>query len=130
MNAMRVDLAYFDGDVPLGRLLILVHEKEETCTVDLDDGGSLELTYNFEEPASPIFIKGFDATGKQYMRSAMRMGVHNSYDWENIQMWQDYQLIFKCAVVDGDREDWVTQTPLEEYWFPEDDAEEADAESN
>ena len=42
----------------------------------------------------------------------MRMGAHNSDDWEAIDLVTPYQLCFKTAIVDGENPDWATQEPI------------------
>lgn len=112
MKAIRVEMAFFDGDTLLTRANVLVHSIEDQCTVLADRGDRFEITYQFEEPASQLFIEYFDRDGNPAGRSAMRMGVHNSDDWEAIELATPYQLCFKTAIVDCENPDWATQEPI------------------
>ena len=112
MKAMRVELAFFDGDDLLSRDIVLIHGEEDTCVVTSERGDRFEVTRQFEEPASPISVKAFNGDGNFVFRSAMRMGVHNSVDWERIDLVQPYQMCFRCAIVDCDNPDWAKQEPM------------------
>jgi hypothetical protein len=114
MKAMRVEMAFFDGDTLLTRANVLVHAVEDACTVVAERGDRFEITRQFEEPACRLFIKCFDSNGNPAGRSAMRVGVHNSVDWEAIDLASPYQLCFKTALVDCENADWATQDPIPE----------------
>ena len=100
MKAMRAELAFFDGDDLLSRDVVLIHSEEDTCVITSERGERFEVTRQFEEPASPILVKAFSSDGTFIFRSAMRMGVHNSDDWERIDLAEPYQMCFRCAIVD------------------------------
>lgn len=112
MKAMRAELAFFDGDELLARTKVLVYADEDTCEIASERGDRFEVTRQFEEPASQMFVKAFDRDGNLVGRSAMRMGVHNSDDWEMIELAEPYQMCFRCAIVDCDSPDWATQEPI------------------
>lgn len=114
MKALRVEMAFFDGDTLLTRANVLVHSIEDECTVLAERGDRFEITRQFEEPASRLFIEYFYRDGNPAGRSAMRMGVHNSDDWEAIELAAPYQLCFKTAIVDCENPDWATQEPITE----------------
>ena len=114
MKAMRVEMAFFDGDALLTRANVLVHSIEDECTVLAERGDRFEITTQFEEPASRLFITCFDSDGSLVGRSAMRMGVHNSDDWEAIDLSPPYELCFKTAIVDCDNPNWATEEPVPE----------------
>ncbi|APZ93015.1 hypothetical protein [Fuerstiella marisgermanici] len=112
MKALRTELAFFDGNDLLARGNVLINSTEETCEVVSERGDRFEITRKFEEPACSFFVRYFDQNGAFVGRSAMRMGVHNSDDWEMIELAEPYQMCFKCAIVDCDNPDWATQEPL------------------
>lgn len=112
MKAMRTEMAFFDGDDLLARAMVLIHAGEETCTIESERGDQFHVTRQFEEPASRVFIKCYSEAGESVGQSAMRMGVHNSQDWEMVELAPPYQLCFKCAIVDCDNPNWATQAPL------------------
>ena len=112
MKALRVEMAFFDGDTLLTRANVLVHSIEEKCTVLAERGDRFEITRQFEEPASRVFIEYFDPEGNPAGMSAMRMGVHNSDDWEAVELAAPYQLCFKTTIVDCENPDWATQDPI------------------
>ena len=107
-------MAFFDGDTLLTRANVLVHSIEDECTVLAERGDRFEITRQFEESASRLFIECFDRDGNKAGMSAMRMGVHNSDEWEAIELAAPYQLCFKTAIVDCDNPDWATQEPITE----------------
>ena len=77
-----------------------------------DRGDTFIIKARFEESACPIFLKYYDPDGKFAGKSAMRMGVHNSDDWESILLAEPYELCFKAAIVDGEDPNWATCQPL------------------
>ena len=115
MKAMRVELAFFDGNEPLARGNVLVQREDSTCEIISERGDKFKITRRFEEPASSFFVRIFDRDGEPAGRSAMRMGVHNSDDWEKIDLSEPYEMCFKCAVVDCENPDWATQDPLPDF---------------
>ena len=114
MKAMRVEMLFFDGDEPLARTKVLVHEIEEECEIECPRGDRFVVTRKFEQPACPVFISSFDSSGDFVGRSAMRMGVHNSDDLETIELVEPYLLCFRCAIVDCDDPEWATCDPIAE----------------
>jgi hypothetical protein len=114
MKAMRVEMAFFDRDTLLTRAVVLIHQEEDSCEIKSDRGDRFEVTRQFKEPASRLLIKCYSPEGDMISRSAMRMGVHNSNDWEKIELAEPYELCFKCAIVDSENPDWVTQEPITE----------------
>ncbi|QDV12822.1 hypothetical protein CA51_27080 [Rosistilla oblonga] len=112
MKAMRVEMSFFDGDEPLARTKVLVHEIEEECEIECSRGDRFAVTRKFEEPACPILIKSFNPNGEFVGRSAMRMGVHNSDDLEAVDLAEPYVLCFRCAIVDCGDPDWATCDPM------------------
>ena len=47
-------------------------------------------------------------------RSAIKMDVHNSKDWEAIDLVAPYVMCFKCTIVDCENENWDIQ-PADVY---------------
>lgn len=105
-------MALFDGDTLLTRTNVQVHSIQDECTVHAEQGDRFEISRQFEVPASRLFIECFDPDGSPVGMSAMRMGVHNSDDWEAIELAAPYQLCFKTAIVDCENPDWATQEPI------------------
>ena len=114
MKAMRVEMAFFEEEILLARAIVLVHQDEEVSLIESDRGDRFEVTRQFEEPASRLFIKAFSPDGSLVSQSAMRMGVHNSEDWEMVELAEPYHLCFLCAIVDDENPEWPTQDPLPE----------------
>lgn len=112
MKAMRVELTFFDGDEPLTRAVVLVYSEEDCSEIVSERGDKFEVTRQFEEPASRLFVKSYDQNGELVGCSAMRMGVHNSDDWEMVELVEPYEMCFRCAIVDCDNPDWETQELL------------------
>ena len=112
MKAMRAELAFFDGDELLTQSMVLIYSEEDSCEITSERGDKFEVTRQFEEPASRVFVTSYDQNSELVGRSAMRMGVHNSDDWEMVELVEPYQMCFKCAIVDCDNPDWATQEPI------------------
>lgn len=106
MKAMRVEMAFFDGDELLARSIVLIHKDKDVCEVISGRGDKFVITRWFEEPASVVQIEYFDPDGEFAGRSAMRMGVHNSEEWEAIQLADPYELCFRTAIVDDEDPNW------------------------
>jgi len=92
---MRIDLAFFDEDLLLARGSIHCVSRENTITLEGEAGYTFNITYQFEEPACPIFIECFSADKNMY-KVALRFGVHSSEDWETINLGDIHTLAFKC----------------------------------
>ena len=112
MKAMRIELAFFDADQPLARGNVLIHAQKDTTEIASERGDRFEVTWQFEEPACSFAVRYFDRNGEPAGRSAMRIGVHDSDDWEMVELAPPYQMCFRCAVVDCDNPNWATQEPL------------------
>ena len=114
MKALRVEIAFFDGDTPLARTRLLIRQEEDACDIHCKRGDWFHVISRFEEPASRILIRSYSSSGHYVGRSAMRMGGHNSDDWEAVDLVKPYTMCFKCAIVDPAKPDWETQPPLPE----------------
>src|SRR5262245_58106358 len=99
-QSMRVVLAFFLHDRLLCRETIAIGPQEEKHTVTGDDGYAFVISSKYEEPACPLLIQCFQE-GQMVFRSAMRMGVHNSDDWEAVSLAEPYELCFKCLLIDA-----------------------------
>lgn len=91
---MDVEVAFFRGDDLLCRGSVRCVPEETTQTFQGGDY-SFQVTHAFELPASRFLIVASSA-GQHRFRSAMRMGVHTSDDWETIDLGDGYTLAFKC----------------------------------
>jgi|SRR6516165_6290916 hypothetical protein len=99
MRSMRVELVFFDGNMPLCRGEIRITDRDEKAEFSTYRGEVFEVSHRFEEPACPIFIRFFE-NGKLVGRSAMRMGVADSDDWEAVSLANTIELCFRRYVVD------------------------------
>lgn len=93
---MHVDFAFFDGDTLLLRGFF--HCETSPCTEHFAgrDSHEFTVTHRFEEPACPIEIE-CRHTGKVRYTAALRMGVHNSDDWEAIDLGNIHTFAFRCS---------------------------------
>ncbi len=92
---MRVELAFFKGNELLCHGTIAIDTEQRQCTIVGESGPAFEISYTYEWPACPILIKCFH-DGELVSRSALRMGVHTSDDWEAISLAEPYELGFRC----------------------------------
>jgi hypothetical protein len=97
MSSMRVELVFFDGDKPLCRGEICITAKDDKIEFPTDRGYVFEVSHRYEEPACPVFIRCLEQ-GKLVGRSAMRLGVANSDDWEVISVANNIELCFRRHV--------------------------------
>jgi len=97
MKTLHIELGFFAGDVLLARGCITCRQHEETA--ELEGAGGLQWTMKtrFEEPASPVEID-CERDGKRLYRAALRVGVHDSEDWESINLADIHTLAFRCRV--------------------------------
>jgi hypothetical protein len=101
MRSLKVELVFFEADAPLCRGDIRITDRREVVELRSPKGDLFEISYQFEEPACPIFIRSMKQ-GKLVGRSAMRMGVADSEDWEAISLANDIELCFRRRVeMDG-----------------------------
>jgi hypothetical protein len=98
---MRVELVFFEGDTRLCSGEIHITARDGKVEFSTERGEIFEISHRFEEPACPIFIRSFE-NGKLVGRSAMRMGVMDSDDWEAISLANRIELCFKRHVLNTD----------------------------
>src|SRR6188768_3575805 len=96
-GSLDIEMAFFRGDVLLCRGTARCISGETNHTFDGADH-SFQVTHAFELPACRVFITA-STGGKHLFRSASRMGVHTSDDWEAIDLGAGYSLVFKCTEV-------------------------------
>ena len=99
-KSMFVELAFFDNDDLLCRGAISISPVEQVSEFVADRGERFRLTHQFEEPACRIFIECHKEDAIVSL-SALRMGVHNSDDWESTDPAEPYQLCFRCKVAEN-----------------------------
>ncbi len=98
MRSMRVELVFFDGGKPLCRGEICITARDQKLELSTVRGEVFEISHRYEEPACPVFIRVF-RHGTLVGRSAMRMGVADSDDWEAIDLANGISLCFKRHVL-------------------------------
>jgi hypothetical protein len=94
MNSMQIDLAFFDEDILLCRGSIVCDETESQTTLS-GSGHEFTIKHQFANPASPVFITCLNEDKRLY-ETALRVGVHDSEDWESIDLAKVHTLAFRC----------------------------------
>ena len=89
-ETMRVELALLLNDELLGRGSVSVAAIEQT-----DDLGVFKATHRLVEGCAIIVLSGF-AKGIPLRNSTLDMPVHESADWESIDL-AGYTLAFRCS---------------------------------
>jgi hypothetical protein len=97
MSSMRVEVGFFEGSTLLCRAELHITDLREVTELTSPQGDLFEISYHFEYPACPIFIR-LMKHGDLVGRSAMRMGVADSDDWESINLANDIDLCFRRRV--------------------------------
>ena len=99
---MDIKMAFFEGDDLLASGEIHCRPEEQILTFNGEGGHSFEVRASYEEPAIPIFVT-CSINGQQLYRTAIRMGVHTSDDWESVDLGNIHTLVYKCyAHAEGD----------------------------
>ena len=123
-DMMLVDFGFFEGDSLLHRGQMLIAEDESVECYGSHEHFEMEvegnkhrvvmfkglvIRHSFEEPACPLTIEYFEvlptndhsAPFKQskLFSSALRMGVHDSDDWESIAMGEKHNMAFRCKAI-------------------------------
>ncbi|MFG1497324.1 hypothetical protein ABMA57_11880 [Saccharospirillum sp. HFRX-1] len=88
---MLIDIGLFQGDELLQQGKIKVTEQEQTYRNDV-----ISLKHQLIEDIARIELRVFD-NGEQQIKSNLDMPVHQSDDWESIEMAQ-YTLAFRCSL--------------------------------
>jgi hypothetical protein len=88
---MRVELALFDGDTLLDRREIVVEVTQQIESFPL-----FRVSHKLGTEAADIVLDGF-ADGIELMRSTVLMPIHESSDWESIELGK-YTLAFWCRL--------------------------------
>ena len=92
---MHIDLALFDGDALLVRGAIDCSVQEQSFLLESKSGLVFAFTARFEDPACPVSVH-CTLQGKTLYRTALRVGVHTSDDWESIDLGGIHTLAFWC----------------------------------
>jgi hypothetical protein len=90
-RSMHVELALFEGDTMLDRGVIRVVPSKT-----VDTFSQFRITHRLGANAADVFISDF-ASHIRLKRSALAMGIHESVDWESINL-GDYRLAFWCRL--------------------------------
>ncbi len=88
---MRVEMAFLDGDTLLDRLEIAVSQSEQ-----VDSFALFRVRHKLGEEAAEIVLYDF-AEGIDVKRSMLTMPIHESGDWESIEI-AKYTLAFWCRL--------------------------------
>lgn len=94
---MLVDIAFFDADILLLEGQIICTKKEEIDIIESSSGHIFEIKHQFKEPACPVFII-CKLNNKELYKSALNIGVHQSEDWESINLGDIHTLGFRCNI--------------------------------
>lgn len=88
---MLIDIGLFQGDELLQQGKIKVTEQEQH-----DENEVISLKHQLIENIARIELRVFD-NGEQQIKSNLDMPVHQSDDWESIELAQ-YTLAFRCTL--------------------------------
>lgn len=88
---MRVELALFDGDTLMERCEIVVRANQQVNSFQL-----YRATHKLDSEAADIVLDNF-ANHIELKRSSLRMPIHESTDWESIEL-DRYTLAFWCRL--------------------------------
>ena len=100
MPTMHIELGFFAGDVLLMRSRITCRQHEQAFEFEGAGGHTWSIKARFEEPASPIELE-CTRGGRHLYRAALQVGVHDSDDWESIDLANIHTLAFRCRVDEG-----------------------------
>jgi len=84
-----IEIGLFQGDELLQRGKIKVAELEQ-----LEENDQISLKYQLIENSARIELRIFD-NGVQQIKASLDMTIHQSDDWESIELAQ-YTLAFRC----------------------------------
>jgi hypothetical protein len=86
-----IDIGLFHGDELLQQGKIKVTEQEHT-----DENEVISLKHQLTDNMARIELRVFE-NGEQQIKSNLDMPVHQSDDWESIELAQ-YTLAFRCSL--------------------------------
>ena len=92
---MRIDLAFFDQDTLLARGSIDCSAQEQKFSFKAASGYRFDITSQFDDPACPVSIS-YISNDELLYKSALRVGLHSSEDWESIDLGNIHTLVFWC----------------------------------
>jgi len=94
---MHVEFAVFDGEVLLsrGRFHCIASSRTE-CFAGAESH-QFTITHRFDLPACRVFIECRQGDTIRY-RAGLAMGVHDSDDWEAVDLGQIHTFAFRCSV--------------------------------
>ncbi|MEW5251692.1 hypothetical protein [Microbulbifer discodermiae] len=88
---MLIDIGLFQEDELLQQSKIKVTEQEQ-----IDENGAISLKHQLIEDVARIELRVYE-NGEQQIKSNLDMPVHQSDDWESIELAQ-YTLAFRCSL--------------------------------
>ncbi|MEX2962864.1 hypothetical protein [Microbulbifer sp. TYP-18] len=88
---MLIDIGLFQEDELLQQSKIKVTEQEQ-----IDENGAISLKRQLIEDVARIELRVYE-NGEQQIKSNLDMPVHQSDDWESIELAQ-YTLAFRCSL--------------------------------
>jgi len=97
MKTMTLELAFFDGDDLLYQETVECQAVSSTDLFEGTDGHQFKISSLFEEPACPVSII-CSHHGKKLYEVALRVGVHDSEDWESIDLGGIHTLGFRVRI--------------------------------
>ena len=97
---MCIELGFFEGDALLVRGRIICKEREASTDLHGAGGHVWTLKARYVEPASPVELE-CRRDGVRLYCAALQVGVHESDDWESIDLADIHTLAFRCRVDAG-----------------------------
>lgn len=88
---MLVEMGLFQGDNLLTKGMIKVAEQEQ-----MEKNDVMELKYQLVGEAAELKLRVF-GNGEQLIKSSLTMPVHESDDWESIEL-GGFTLAFRCRL--------------------------------
>lgn len=88
---MLVEIGLFFGEQLLERRAIRITDQEA-----IDENEVISLSHRLVNDVAKVELRVFDG-GVQKIKSNLEMPVHESEDWESIEL-ADYTLAFKCRL--------------------------------
>ena len=88
---MHIDFGLFEGDDLLQKGFIVVTNQENS-----ESFNNINIHHRLLEEAAEIIIEVF-SDGKRLIKSVLNMPIHESDDWESIELAQ-FTFAFKCRL--------------------------------